>query len=146
MLNKIKNWLKNLRSDAKPDEKIVLVKRSPSHTKKLRKIYPPNEHISLIESIRGNEPDQHNEGQNTQKSDNFNVLCNEYKDFVEYIYNNSDGIKIPLNKELLEKFDLSRRKLQSYKKQMILDDQLILSTPTTQVLNLNYDWDNYFML
>lgn len=146
MLNKIKNWIKKLNPDAKPDKKIVLVKRSLNQGTKFRVIYPPKEHIYLIKRIKGNKPDQNIEGQNTQKNDNFNVLSNEYKDFVEYIYNNSDGIKIPLNKDLLEQFDITRRKLQQYKKQMVLDNQLILSTPTTQILNTNYDWDSYFML
>lgn len=153
MLDWLNNWVTRITKlrmkviEIKPNRKIkISTRRSPNQTKIIRMICPPKEHVYLIRRIVGSKPDQPKEGQKTAKINNFSAITNEYKDVVEYIYNNSDGIKIPLNKDILDRFDITRRKLQNYKKQMVLDNQLIMSTPTTQILNANYDWDEYFML
>ena len=79
------------------------------------------------------------------KSLDFDIYCSHCSDVIKYIFDTSDGIKIPLAKSTYDYFpNLSVREIKKIKNNMELETMLIRSNPTTYVLNVHYDWDGYF--
>jgi hypothetical protein len=112
-------------------------------------ITPPSKACyELMERILPRDRPSTNIGVNVQKEDDFDTKDPMYKNFIEFIYNNSDGIKIPITKTINDYFEnaLSRREIKKFKSQMEISGMLIPTPPHTYVLNLSFDWDKYFMI
>jgi hypothetical protein len=95
---------------------------------------PSNGVLQLLEKVLPHLEQPKNNGQN-DTNEQMRSKCSNYKNFVEFIMENSSGKTIPTIKNIQENFPImTTREIQKHKKQMENEDLLIRQSPTTYKL------------